>query len=91
MLPTEVRSRTLWRSILYVLLIICPLLLLYRGSDEENEKLMEAVNRSGKMFLIHTKLEGKIVLRFAVGSPQTRVQHIDDAWDLIRSESNKIV
>lgn len=32
-----------------------------------------------------------MVLRFAVGSPQTRQAHIDAAWELISSEANKLL
>ena len=66
-------------------------LLTSRATNEQNEKLLEAVNNSGQAFLIHTKLEGKMVLRFAVGSPQTRQAHIDAAWELISSEANKLL
>lgn len=36
-------------------------------TDEENHALLERINDSGRMFFVHTKLEGAEVLRFCVG------------------------
>jgi len=57
----------------------------YRGSDEDNQKLFEQVNSSGKAFLSSTVLHGKFVLRFAIGNIATTEQDIRETWDLIKS------
>jgi aromatic-L-amino-acid/L-tryptophan decarboxylase len=49
--------------------------------DTLNEKLMERVNRRGKAFLSHTKLDGKYTLRLAIGNIRTTHDHIKLAWD----------
>jgi hypothetical protein len=38
---------------------------------------------SGRIFLIHTKLEGKVVLRLAIGGLEHRPEDIARAWDTI--------
>ena len=59
------------------------------GSDEENEALMERVNRSGEIFLSHTKLAGRIVLRLAIGNARTTENDVRIAWDVLRREAEK--
>ena len=56
----------------------------HRGSDGVNELLMNQLNESGKIFLTHTKLDGRFVLRMAIGQTETEQEHVERAWDLIR-------
>jgi aromatic-L-amino-acid/L-tryptophan decarboxylase len=53
------------------------------GSDEENEALMERANRSGEIFLSHTKMDGRFVLRLAVGNAHTTEDDIHHAWEVL--------
>ncbi|MFV2101144.1 pyridoxal-dependent decarboxylase [Micromonospora sp. LOL_024] len=55
-----------------------------RGPDGPNEQLLAAVNAAGPVYLTHTRVDGRHTLRLAVGSPQTRQSHVDEAWELIR-------
>lgn len=57
------------------------------GRDEENEALLERVNASGEAFLIHTKLNGRFVLRLAVGNAWTTEGDVRRAWDVLRREA----
>ena len=54
------------------------------GSDEENEAIMERVNDSGEIFLSHTKLDGRFVLRLAIGNARTTEADVALAWDVLR-------
>jgi aromatic-L-amino-acid/L-tryptophan decarboxylase len=54
-----------------------------RGSDEENEALLERVNASGEVFLSHTRLNGRYVLRLAVGNMRTTEEDVARAWELL--------
>jgi len=56
----------------------------YRGSDDDNRTLLEAVNSSGKAFLSHTVLNGKFVLRLAIGNMATQWEDVEDTWNLVR-------
>ena len=52
----------------------------HRGGDAVNQALMDRLNRSGALYLTHTKLDDRMVLRLAVGSPATRREHVEAAW-----------
>ena len=56
----------------------------HRGGDDVNENLMNALNASGKIYLTHTRLDGRFVLRMAIGQTETEQEHVERAWDLIR-------
>jgi len=55
------------------------------GSDAENEALLERVNATGEVFLSHTRLDGRFVLRLAIGNARTTQDDVRLAWDLLRS------
>ncbi len=62
----------------------------YRGSDEANQLLMDRLNQSGDLYLTHTKLSGRMVLRFCVGQTNTQRRHVESAWQLIREEAARL-
>jgi aromatic-L-amino-acid decarboxylase len=53
-------------------------------ADALNEAIMRAVNATGKVFLSHTKLAGRYVIRVAIGYLHTDRRHIDETWRLLR-------
>jgi aromatic-L-amino-acid decarboxylase len=55
------------------------------GSDEENEALMERVNATGEIYLSHTKLDGRFVIRLAIGNARTTQADVERAWELLRT------
>jgi aromatic-L-amino-acid decarboxylase len=54
------------------------------ASDEENEALLERVNATGEVFLSHTRLDGRYVLRLAIGNARTTEEDVRLAWDVLR-------
>jgi aromatic-L-amino-acid decarboxylase len=54
------------------------------ASDEENEAIMERVNASGEIFISHTKLDDRIVLRLAIGNARTTEQDVQRAWEVLK-------
>jgi aromatic-L-amino-acid decarboxylase len=49
-----------------------------------NSAILDRVNRTGKAYLSHTKLDGRYVLRLAIGNMRTEPRHVRDAWRLLR-------
>jgi len=60
------------------------------ASDDENEALLQRVNASGEVFISHTKLGGRYVLRLAVGNARTTEAEVRDAWDVLRLEAARL-
>jgi aromatic-L-amino-acid decarboxylase len=57
------------------------------ASDEQNEALLDRVNATGEIFLSHTKLAGRYVLRLAIGNERTTEADVRRAWDVLRREA----
>jgi aromatic-L-amino-acid decarboxylase len=52
--------------------------------DAHNERLMDAVNATGEVFLSHTRVRGRFALRLAIGNLRTDERTIRRAWELLR-------
>ena len=59
------------------------------ASDEENERLLERVNASGEIFINHTKLGDRYVLRLAIGNARTTEDDVRRAWDVLNREAER--
>ena len=55
--------------------------------DELNAELMAAVNRTGEVFLSHTRLADRFTIRLAIGNLRTEERHVARAWELLRGEA----
>lgn len=62
----------------------------HRGGDGSNETLMNRLNRSGDLYLTHTRLHGKFTLRFCVGQTNTTHTHVEKAWKRIQEEATRL-
>jgi aromatic-L-amino-acid decarboxylase len=51
--------------------------------DAFNQRLLDTVNATGEVFLSHTRLNGVLTLRLAVGHLRTTEVHVRRAWDLL--------
>jgi aromatic-L-amino-acid decarboxylase len=54
-----------------------------QSQDALNEKLLEHVNATGRFFLSHTRLNGRLVLRMAIGNLRTTEAHVRGCWELL--------
>jgi aromatic-L-amino-acid/L-tryptophan decarboxylase len=59
------------------------------GTDAENEEIEKRVNASGEIFITHTKLDGRFVLRLAVGNARTTEDDVRRAWDVLNREATR--
>jgi aromatic-L-amino-acid decarboxylase len=53
------------------------------GSDDENRELLDRVNATGEAYLSHTVLDGRYVLRLAIGHHRTTEDDVRRAWELL--------
>jgi aromatic-L-amino-acid decarboxylase len=60
-----------------------------RGADDAtHDRVLEAVNASGEVFLSHTRLDGRYVLRLAIGNINTTETHVARAWKLLNQPAS---
>lgn len=61
----------------------------HQGGDAVNQRILDALNASGKLFLSHTKLNGKLTLRMSIAQTNVERRHVDQAWQLIQEAAGK--
>lgn len=58
-------------------------------ADAVNERILEAVNAAGRVFLSHTRVRERFALRVAVGNLRTTEARLGEAWDALRQETER--
>ncbi len=58
--------------------------------DTLNEKLNHKLNDSGKLYLSHTVLNNKYVLRMVTAQTNVSLEHVEKAWDLIKNTARSL-
>ncbi len=56
----------------------------YRGTDDQNRDLLNGINTSGEALLSSTMLQGRMVLRMAIGNIGTSLEDVRTVWALIQ-------
>ncbi len=62
----------------------------HKAGNAANQAIMERLNRSGDLFLTHTKLNGKLTLRMSIGQTNTKARHVKKAWERIQQEGESV-
>ncbi|MGH9483988.1 MAG: pyridoxal-dependent decarboxylase [Terriglobales bacterium] len=62
-----------------------------RGDDARNEELLQRLNASGALYLTHTRLNGRFVLRMCIGQMETEAAHVTAAWRRIQEEGGRLL
>ncbi|HEY3576537.1 MAG TPA: hypothetical protein VGK68_00925 [Gaiellaceae bacterium] len=47
------------------------------------------MNASGEIFITHTKLDGRYVLRLAIGNARTTEDDVRRAWEVLNKEAER--
>lgn len=63
----------------------------HRAGDAFNEALVARLNESGRLYLTHTRLDGRYVMRLCVGQAATEARHVEAAWRRIRETAAALV
>ncbi|VAH66788.1 unnamed protein product [Triticum turgidum subsp. durum] len=58
--------------------------------DGLNRRLLVAMNASGRAFMTHFVVDGKFVIRMAVGGAMTEMRHVQDTWELVREKAEEV-
>uniref|UniRef100_K4A936 Tyrosine decarboxylase n=1 Tax=Setaria italica TaxID=4555 RepID=K4A936_SETIT len=56
-----------------------------------NRKLLAALNESGRAFMTHFVVDGKFMIRLAVGGSMTDMQHVMDVWELLQDQADHVL
>ena len=62
----------------------------HKNGDQFNERLLNKMNESGKMYMTHTKLNNQYVIRFSIGAITSSIEHLKETWDYIVDFASKI-
>jgi aromatic-L-amino-acid/L-tryptophan decarboxylase len=58
--------------------------------DAFNERLVDAVNDTGELFLSHTRVNGVVAIRLAIGNARTAEAHVARAWALLQRHTAEL-
>lgn len=58
--------------------------------DVLNEKIMNTINKSGKLFFTQTRLHNQFTLRLAFGNTNLEAYHVENAWKLIQETAKDL-
>jgi aromatic-L-amino-acid decarboxylase len=56
----------------------------HRQLDARNEAILEHVNRTGRIYLSHTRLRDRFTIRVTLGNPRTTERHVRQCWELLQ-------
>ena len=59
--------------------------------DELNEELLDTVNRTGKVFISHARLNDRYSLRMAIVNLRTTREHLKTAWEILQEELERLL
>jgi aromatic-L-amino-acid decarboxylase len=58
--------------------------------DAANKSIIDEVNRTGEVFLSHTRLDDRFTIRVSIGNLRTEERHVARAWELLRAAAARV-
>ena len=62
----------------------------HKGGEAVNQYILDTLNDSGRLYLSHAKLDGKLTLRLSIGQTNTERRHVEQAWRLIQETAAQV-
>jgi aromatic-L-amino-acid/L-tryptophan decarboxylase len=62
----------------------------HKAGDKANQKLMDRLNKSGDLYLTHTRMNDRLTLRVCIGQTYTEEKHVQKAWERIQQEADRL-
>ena len=62
----------------------------HKAGDKANQKLMDRLNKSGDLYLTHTRMNDRLTLRVCIGQTYTEERHVKKAWERIEQEADRL-
>jgi aromatic-L-amino-acid decarboxylase len=62
-----------------------------REGDQASQELLRRLNATGALYLTHTRVHDRYVLRLAIGAPATGPAHVEAAWQRIRDTATELL
>ena len=60
------------------------------AGDATNRAIIEAVNAGGGIYMTHTKLDDRVILRLNIGQTNVEERHVARAWELIQAAAQSV-
>jgi aromatic-L-amino-acid decarboxylase len=60
----------------------------HRDGDQRTQALLDELNRSGRLYLTSTRLDGRLTARLCVGQTHVERRHVEAAWHRIRAAAD---
>ncbi|MBP1670000.1 MAG: aromatic-L-amino-acid decarboxylase [Bacteroidetes bacterium] len=59
--------------------------------DRLNENLLQLLNKTGKLYISHTRLNNRYALRFMISQTNTGIENVEEAWQLLLEKSTEVI
>jgi aromatic-L-amino-acid decarboxylase len=56
-----------------------------------NQRILERINQEGAIFITHTVLRGRYVLRMVIGQTEVTMPDVEKAWEILQKHCNESV